>query len=160
MKECMMIVPVSIVGPSDGEFVLNDGKSYVRIIEDGSTTAHRLGVIEILLAPQTLGPPQHRHAEHEEGFFIVSGAVRFTVGEDNHDAGPGTFVMVPIGAPHTFANAGDEPARIISTITPDKYVNYFRDRQEMLKTGGGQTREEIGAIMAAYATELSTEYAG
>jgi quercetin dioxygenase-like cupin family protein len=33
------------------------------------------------LAPHTDGPPQHRHAQHDEGFYVISGTVRFTVGQ-------------------------------------------------------------------------------
>ncbi len=84
------------------------GPIELRILEDGSTTAHRLGLAEIIIAPHTAGPPQHRHAQHDEGFYVVAGTVRFTVGEKAYDAPPRTLVMIPPGAPHTFANPGDE----------------------------------------------------
>lgn len=93
------------------------GTTQFRILEDGSRTGHRLGFAEAVLAPHTPGPPQHRHAQHDEGFYIVSGTVRFTVGEKSYDAGAGTFVMVPPGAPHTFANPGDQPA-VMRPISP------------------------------------------
>jgi mannose-6-phosphate isomerase-like protein (cupin superfamily) len=32
---------------------------------------------------------------------VVSGTARFTVGDTSYDAGAGTLVMVPPGAPHT-----------------------------------------------------------
>ena len=89
----------------------------MRIIEDGSTTAGRLGMAEIVLAPHAGGPPQHRHREHDEGFYVVCGTVRFTSGEKSFDAHARTLVMVPPGAPHTFANPGDEPASC-STPSP------------------------------------------
>lgn len=153
-----MAVPVSIVGSRDGEVVLSDGRSRVRVLEDGRTTAHRLGIIEIVLGPRGEGPPQHRHAEHDEGFYVVAGTVRFTVGADTHDVGPGTLVMVPTGAPHTFANPTDEEAVIISTVTPDHYVQYFRDLRNLATQDGGG-REGIANVMRTYATEVSSEYA-
>src|ERR1700722_14976228 len=70
---------VSIVGPEAGHTVLS-GPTQMRILEDGSHTAHRLGLGEITIAPRTEGPPQHRHAQHDEGFYVLSGTVRFTVG--------------------------------------------------------------------------------
>ena len=36
---------------------------------------------EITVAARTDGPPQHRHARHDEGFYVVSGTARFTVGQ-------------------------------------------------------------------------------
>jgi mannose-6-phosphate isomerase-like protein (cupin superfamily) len=149
---------VSIVGPDEGETFAN-GPARVRIIEDGSATDHRLGFAEITIAPHTDGPPQHRHAQHDEGFYVVAGHARFTVGPDHHDAGPGTWVMVPPGAPHTFANIGDEPLVMLNTFTPDLYVQYFRDLKQMLESGHPVTPEVLIGTMAKYATEPATEYA-
>jgi pimeloyl-ACP methyl ester carboxylesterase len=49
------------------------------------------------------------------------------VADTSYDAPAGTFVMIPPGAPHTFANPGDTPAVLLNTFTPDLYVQYFRD---------------------------------
>ena len=146
---------VSIVGPQDGQEML-PGPVRMRILEDGSTTAHRLGIGEITIAPHTDGPLQHRHAQHDEGFYVVSGTARFTVGEKSYDATAGTLVMVPPGAPHTFANPGDEPAVILNTFTPDLYVQYFRDLRDMVASGQPMSPEAVTGVMARYATEPVT----
>ncbi|MCP2342386.1 cupin domain-containing protein [Actinomadura rupiterrae] len=147
---------VSVVGPDDGEVIML-GSTRFRVLEDGTTTGHRLGLAESVLAPRTPGPPQHRHARHDEGFYIVSGTVRFTVGADTYDATAGTLVMVPPGAPHTFANPADEPAVMLSTFTPDLYVQYFRDLGEMMSGGRPLTREANIEAMSRYATEPADE---
>jgi mannose-6-phosphate isomerase-like protein (cupin superfamily) len=147
------VAEISVVGPADGETALS-GPATVRIIEDGSTTSHRLGMAEIVLAPHTSGPPQHRHAEHDEGFYVVSGTVRFTSGEKSFEASARTLVMVPPGAPHTFANPGDEPAIMLNTFTPDLYVQYFRDVQNLAAGGERPTAEALAGVMVRYATEL------
>ena len=143
---------VKIVGPDDGEVALS-GPIQMRILEDGQTTEHRLGMGEITIAPHTAGPPQHRHAQHDEGFYVVSGTVRFTVGEKSYDAPSRSLVMVPPGAPHTFANAGDEPAVLLNTFTPDLYVQYFRDLHDMIAAGQPVTGPVLLEVMARYATE-------
>ena len=150
---------ISIVGPADGETALS-GPATVRIIEDGSTTSHRLGMAEIVLAPHTTGPPQHRHERHDEGFYVVSGTVRFTSGGRSFDAPPRTLVMVPPGAPHTFANPGQEPAVILNTFTPDLYVQYFRDLRDLAADGQPPSAEQIAGVMARYATEPATAAGG
>src|SRR5262245_30432655 len=94
---------LSIVEPGQGE-LMEYRASRLRILEDGSTTEHRLGVAEITLAPHSDGPPQHRHSLHDEGFYIVAGTVRFTVGDRVHDLTAGGMAMVPPGVPHTFGN--------------------------------------------------------
>jgi oxalate decarboxylase/phosphoglucose isomerase-like protein (cupin superfamily) len=89
----------------------------------------------------------------------VSGTARFTVGDTSHDVGPGTLVMVPPGAPHTFANNGDEPAVLLNTFTPDLYVRYFRDLRDMVATGRPMTQDAVTEVMGRYATEPATEFA-
>ena len=141
----------SITGPGGGEIV-HLGPTTMRILEDGSTTGHRLGMGEITVAPHSDGPPQHRHARHDEGFYVVSGTARFTVGEKSYDAPAGALAMVPPGAPHTFANPGDEPLVLLNTFTPDLYVQYFRDLHDMITSGGPLSPEVIAGVMARYAT--------
>jgi quercetin dioxygenase-like cupin family protein len=125
----------------------------MRILEDGATTSHRLGIGEITLAPHTEGPPQHRHARHDEGFYVVSGMARFTVGETDYDAPAGTLVMIPPGAPHTFANPTDDTTVVLNTFTPDLYVQYFRDLRDMIASGQVLDADAVIDVMARYATE-------
>jgi quercetin dioxygenase-like cupin family protein len=143
---------VSVTGPDGGE-IIQLGPAQLRILEDGSNTGHRLGVAVITLAPHTQGPPQHRHARHDEGFYVVSGHAQFTVGTEVHEAPAGTLVMVPPGAPHTFANASDDPVVILNTFTPDLYVQYFRDLRDMIAGGQPLTPEATIAVMSHYATD-------
>ena len=100
----------------------------MRILEDGKTTGHRLGVGEITIPPGTAGSPQHRHAQHDEGFYVVS-------------------------APYTFANLGEEPVVLLNTFTPDLYVRYFRDLGQMIADGQPLTPESTEQAMSRYATE-------
>ncbi|MFI9810073.1 cupin domain-containing protein [Streptomyces sp. NPDC052301] len=149
---------VSVVGPGDGETIAL-GTTRMRVLEDGSHTGHRLAIAESVLAPHTQGPPQHRHARHDEGFYILSGTVRFTVGDEDHDATAGTLVMVPPGTPHTFCNPTDQPAVMLSTFTPDLYVQYFRDLQDLLTDGRPLTPQANIETMSRYATEPATDLA-
>lgn len=149
---------LSIVPPDGGE-VIDLGPARIRILEDGTTTEHRLGIAEITLAPGTGGPPQHRHAGHDEGFYVVAGTARFTVGHTDHEAPAGTLVMVPPGVPHTFANPGDEPLVMLNTFTPDLYVRYFRDLRDARAGGQELTAQVTVEVMSRYATTAATEVA-
>ena len=102
---------VSIVAPDGGE-TIELGPARMRILEDGATTAHRLGIGEITLAPRSVGPSQHRHARHDEGFYVVSGTARFTVGSTVHDARrpQRRNLPAPVG-----------PPRNSQTDRPDRY---------------------------------------
>jgi mannose-6-phosphate isomerase-like protein (cupin superfamily) len=149
---------ISVILPDGGE-VIQLGPVQLRILEDGRTTGHRLGLAEIRIAPHADGPPQHRHGQHDEGFYVVSGTARFTVGDTTYDAAAGTLVMVPPGAPHTFANPGHEPAVLLNTFTPDRYVQYFRDLRDMIAAGQPLTPDSTAAVMSRYATVPATDFA-
>lgn len=149
---------VSVVGPADGE-VISLGSIQIRILEDGHTTDHRLGIGEITIPPRTAGPLQHRHSLHDEGFYVVAGIARFTVGDRTYDAPTGTLVMVPPGVPHTFANPSDQVVVILNTFTPDLYVQYFRDLREMIANGQPLTPEASAQVMGRYATSPANDFA-
>ncbi len=151
-----MTTDVNVTPPGGGE-VIDLEQARIRVLEDGRTTAHRLGVAEITIPPRTQGPPQHRHAQHDEGFYVVSGTARFTVGADVHEAPAGTLVMVPPGAPHTFANPGDQPLVMLNTFTPDLYVQYFRDLRDMIARGRPMTARNVAEVMDRYATTADAD---
>lgn len=143
---------ISVVQPGEGEHV-NLGLTTMHILEDGSTTDGRIGIAVSTLAPHTNGPPQHVHGRHDEGFYVISGTVRFTSGHTVHDAPAGSLVLIPPGAGHTFENASDEAAVMLSTFSPSFYVQYFRDLAEMIASGQAMTPESVGEIMSRYTTE-------
>ncbi len=58
---------------------------------------------------------------------MTAGKVRFTSGDDSVDVEAGTVVVVPISVPHTFSNPFQENAVFVGAMTPDLYVQYFRD---------------------------------
>jgi mannose-6-phosphate isomerase-like protein (cupin superfamily) len=148
---------VSFVTPDGGELV-QVGPDRMRILEDGSTTGHRLAIAETTLAQHSVGPVQHRHTQHDEGFYVVSGTARFTVGGTGYDAPPGTLVMVPPGAPHTFANLGDQPLVMLNTFTPARYVQFFRDLRDVIESGQPLTAEVRARLNRSYATTPATEF--
>src|SRR5271169_1657941 len=97
---------VVIVEPGHGE-PIDLGPIRMRILEDGSTTGHRLGLALIRIPPHTAGPPTHWHARHDETFYVVEGTAHFVTANGEREALTGTLVTVPPGAVHTFANPGD-----------------------------------------------------
>jgi mannose-6-phosphate isomerase-like protein (cupin superfamily) len=144
---------VEVVAPSAGETLIV-GPMTIRILEDGSQTAHRLGLVEVTISPRVDGPPQHIHRGHDETFFVLSGTPTFTCGSETITAPPGTLVKAPPGTPHTFANPGDQPVVMYCTITPDLYIEYFRELAASPTGSGGLDPRHVAEIMARYATEV------
>ncbi len=107
------------------------------------------------MPPGPAAPPQHVHREHDEIFIVTRGKLRFTSGDDSVDAEAGSCVTIPPGTPHTFANPFGEPATFIGTLSPDRYVDYFRDLGKLpLDDHGLLNPADIGKAIAGYATDV------
>lgn len=145
---------IFVMTPNDGE-QSGGGPIRCRIIEDGSHTGHRLGLIEATVPPGPGGPPQHLHRDHDETFIVTEGTLRFTSGADSVEVAAGSCVTVPAGTPHTFSNPFDVPATFICTLTPDLYIEYFRDLGRLPVNEQGQLNPaDVGRTMAKYSTEV------
>jgi quercetin dioxygenase-like cupin family protein len=80
---------------------------------DGELLAFELG-----LRPGGSVPMPHVHPIQTERFEVVAGLVRFRVGLRKRMAGPGDVVEVAPGVMHSFANAGDDEARVLVEVRP------------------------------------------
>ncbi|TDQ05554.1 cupin domain [Labedaea rhizosphaerae] len=80
-------------------------------------TRGRLTVAEFV-NPPGFAPPLHRHLEEDEAFYILDGAAEFRCDGSSFAAGPGDFVLLPAGLPHTFLVDPDAPLRCLQITTP------------------------------------------
>jgi mannose-6-phosphate isomerase-like protein (cupin superfamily) len=135
---------IRITRPDDGEVALS-GPVSLRILEDGDRAPARNGRDRDRAAHRWAAAA--RHDEHDEGFYVVSGTVRFTSGGTWFEAPARTLVVVPPGAPHSFADPADEPAIVLNTFTPDLYIGYFRELRDQIAAGRPLSAELIGEMM-------------
>jgi quercetin dioxygenase-like cupin family protein len=100
--------------------VLDNPVSGERIVfrRTAADTNGELLEIDLHLSPDGHVPGAHRHPEQEERFHVRSGRVEFRLGRKRIVAGPGDTVVVPAGATHRFANAGDEEAHVRVQVVP------------------------------------------
>ena len=75
-----------------------------------------LSIIE--MAPGREGPEAHVHEDEDDAFYILEGEITFLLGAKEVAAPVGTFVLVPPGVQHTFANRASEVARILNIHAP------------------------------------------
>jgi mannose-6-phosphate isomerase-like protein (cupin superfamily) len=101
-----------VVPPGEGERVGN-----VEFLARSADTP-RFNLAIITIQPHRDGPGTHAHAEEDDSFYMLEGELTFTVDDEEVVAGPGTFVLVPPGVPHGFANRGDSVARIVNVHAP------------------------------------------
>ncbi len=83
-----------------------------------SADSPRINVALITMAPGRHGPPVHEHQSEDDAFFILEGELTFVVADREIVAPVGTFVLVPPGISHTFANRGVDPARMLNIHAP------------------------------------------
>jgi mannose-6-phosphate isomerase-like protein (cupin superfamily) len=70
------------------------------------------------LGPRRAGTDPHVHCEHNDVFYVLEGELTFDVGHGELPAPAGTFVLVPPGVEHTFANRTAEPVRVLNIHAP------------------------------------------
>jgi uncharacterized cupin superfamily protein len=94
----------------------------------------------------------HLHSTIEEQFYVIDGEMELRAGDNLIVGGPGTFVSVPRGVAHGFANRTDNPARMLLVCTPPGHERYFAELAEILSRGGVPDAQEIAALRARYDT--------
>ncbi|HEY7225310.1 MAG TPA: quercetin 2,3-dioxygenase [Micromonosporaceae bacterium] len=112
-------------------YVLHEGEgealwflgSLVTVKATGAQTRGRLTVVEFV-NPPGFAPPLHRHLDEDELFYVLSGRVEFRCDGVEFTAGPGDFVLLPVGLPHTFLVAEDEPLRTLQITTPSGFEQF------------------------------------
>ena len=82
----------------------------------GDTPRFNLSVLT--MAPGRHGPPAHVHDAEDDAFLILDGELTFELGDETIVASAETFVLVPPGVRHTFANHTDAPVRILNVHAP------------------------------------------
>jgi quercetin dioxygenase-like cupin family protein len=83
-----------------------------------ATTDGELLAFDFALRPGGAVPIPHVHPIQTERFEVSEGQMRFKVGLRTVIAGPGDVVEVEPGVSHSFANAGDEDAKLRVEVRP------------------------------------------
>jgi quercetin dioxygenase-like cupin family protein len=83
-----------------------------------ATTDGELLAFDFALRPGGAVPIPHVHPIQTERFEVLEGRMRFRVGLRKVYAGPGDVVEVAPGVAHSFANAGDEEAKLRVEVRP------------------------------------------
>jgi mannose-6-phosphate isomerase-like protein (cupin superfamily) len=91
--------------------------------------------------------PLHVHHADDEAWYVLEGTLRFGIGDEVFEAGPGSAVLASKGTPHMYGNARKgTPARYL-LIMPPRIRALVRALHE---PGASDYR----AIFRAYESEL------
>jgi quercetin dioxygenase-like cupin family protein len=86
--------------------------------DTAASTGGELLAFDFALRPGGAVPIPHVHPIQTERFEVREGRMRFRIGLRTRIAGPGDVVEVAPGVAHSFANAGDEEARLRVEVRP------------------------------------------
>jgi quercetin dioxygenase-like cupin family protein len=125
----------------------------------GQDTGGSFSIVEHPLQQGTLGAAPHTHLNEDEYSFVLEGEVGVQIGEQEFTATPGTYILKPRGIPHTFWNAGEQPARIIEIISPAGFEKYFDEIGEVISAadGGEPDFEKLAETAGRYGLTMHME---
>lgn len=124
----------------------------------GAQTRGKLTVAEFV-NPPGFAPPPHRHIEEDECYYILSGTAEFRCDGQMLPAGPGDFVVLPVGLAHTFVVGGDEPLRVLQITTPSGFELFAAEagqaaRERRLPDPGPFDPVALGHAATRHAIEI------
>ena len=71
-------------------------------------------------------------------------------GEDIHRLNAGSLFVGPRDIPHRFENVGETPGRLVLTVFPGQFANYFLEVAEV----PANDEQQMVALLAKYEVEL------
>jgi quercetin dioxygenase-like cupin family protein len=136
-KHAITAQPVSSIPPDDPQRTLKlarpntdeslphfglVGDTYT-ILLSGNDTNGRYCLIDMLVPPGG-GPGPHRH-DFEESFTVLEGEIEATFRGKKLVVRSGETVNIPANAPHYFANASKQTARLLCICAPAGQEEFF-----------------------------------
>ena len=108
------------------------------------------------IVPPHFATGLHVHRVQEETFYVPNGVCEWQIGDQKVMARRGTYVFIPPGVPHDIRNPGDEPARLLMTVSPPGHEQYF-EQLAVLTANGRPDPEALSALRRRFDTDqLST----
>ncbi len=137
-----------IVPPGGGEELNMVGSQFFHKVKSEDTN-DVFSVIEIVTPPGK-GVALHVHEREDELVYLLEGEIEVSLGDQKMTAVPGVMALLPRGIPHGFTNIGDKPSRLMDTILPGQFDNYFVELADLF-AAGDPTDEQIDALSRKYA---------
>jgi mannose-6-phosphate isomerase-like protein (cupin superfamily) len=138
-----------VLFPGEGEHIVA-GASAAVMKATAATTNGAFSITEGTFPPGMSGPPPHAHRVTTDTFYVLEGTLRVTVGEREIDAPAGSYILVPPGVTHTFANTSADPARFLNISAPGGWEDYLRDLAGAMDAGVFPGTAEFARVVAKY----------
>jgi quercetin dioxygenase-like cupin family protein len=107
-------------------------------------------------------PPPHIHPNEDESYYVLDGEFEFTIEGRAYPGTPGTFVLIPRGADHSFTIKTAEATALVF-FTPAGFEAYFQEMSEPAESmtmppdpQGPPDYERMGRVAAQHGCEFVT----
>ena len=144
----------TVFGEADGE-VYVAGAVKLRVL--AQSPDQPLAITDNVVPPGFPGPVRHRHAQMTDAFYVLEGELAFDLDGERRVLGPGSFVLVPPGLVHTFANPGPAPARFLNIYQPAGNEQYLKEAVRRMAEGHPWSPAEMAEVASRYDFEPVTE---
>jgi len=136
-----------VVLPNSGEQLKIAGSQTFHKIKSSATN----GVFSVIefVTPPWKGVALHVHEREDELVYLLEGEIEVTLGNQKMKAVPGVMALLPRGIPHGFTNIGNKPSRLLDTILPGQFDNYFVELAA-LYAAGDPSEEQVDALSRKY----------
>ena len=98
----------------------------------------------------------HRHNRHHENVCVLEGELTWRLGDRTFTAPAGSFVVIPRGMTHGFANERPEPARMFVLTSPGGFEAFMVGLAKLIGASptGVPDPTRVTELAARYDTEF------
>ena len=88
------------------------------LLANATETLGAIGLIECTVPPSHAGPPPHLHERAWNAYYVLSGRLTVSIGDERSELAAGDIAVVPPGTVHELSNALDTPTRFLDFFAP------------------------------------------
>jgi len=136
-----------VVLPNSGQQLNIAGSQTLHKIKSSATNSV-FSVVEFVTPPGK-GVALHVHEREDELVYLLEGEIEVTLGNQKMKAVPGVMALLPRGIPHGFMNIGNKPSRLLDTILPGQFDNYFIELAALYEAAD-PSEEQINGLSRKY----------
>lgn len=145
-------LPSFSVSENEGKLFWGPGGDKYQFLVTGDQSGETTFILHATVPPGG-GPPPHTHTRESESYFVKSGELLFSVGDNKIEAKAGDFVHIPKNTIHTFTNKGSINAQMLSIFAPSGMEGWFEEVLVPVKEGDSvpheYTKEELDKMIEA-----------
>lgn len=124
----------------------------LRLLLRSAESPSRMSVMVVDVPPGGFVPP-HRHANEEEGYFVLDGVLSLTIADETRTLAAGDFGHVPPRTVHAYANPGAAQVRFLAWTVGGPIDQFFEAMSQHVRQMP-QDAAAMAEITARFGVEM------